>query len=149
MFLDKVERIQVRIENIFAGILSGFIALMMIFTTTDVCLRYIFNRPLAGVYVLCEMMMAGTVYLAIAYVQQKKGHVRVDVLYANFRRVTKAWSNIIGSVLLGIPLCWVILMQGSLPDLRAMLALGLVGGGLVWLGHAIFVRASYRFVEEL
>ena len=41
-----------------------------------------------------------------------EGHVRVDVLYTNFSPVKKAWSNIIGCLLLGIPLCWVILMHG-------------------------------------
>lgn len=42
-----------------------------------------------------------------------------------------------------------ILLQGSLPDLCVLLMLGVVVGGLLWLGHAVFTRASYRFVEEL
>lgn len=42
-----------------------------------------------------------------------------------------------------------ILIQGDLPDLRALLAFGVLGGLLLWLGHAVFTRASTRFVEEL
>jgi lipopolysaccharide transport system permease protein len=42
-----------------------------------------------------------------------------------------------------------ILIQGDLPDLRVLLALGVLGGVLLWLGHTVFTRASYRFVEEL
>lgn len=42
-----------------------------------------------------------------------------------------------------------ILIQGSLPDLRTLLILGALVGGLLWLGHTVFTRASYRFVEEL
>jgi lipopolysaccharide transport system permease protein len=42
-----------------------------------------------------------------------------------------------------------ILLQGSLPDLRVLLMLGVVVGGLLWLGHAVFTRTSYCFVEEL
>ena len=42
-----------------------------------------------------------------------------------------------------------ILIQGNLPDLRALLALGILVGVLLWLGHTVFTRASYRFVEEL
>jgi len=42
-----------------------------------------------------------------------------------------------------------ILIQGNLPDLRTLLALGVLGGMLLWLGHTIFTWASYRFVEEL
>jgi ABC-type polysaccharide/polyol phosphate export permease len=42
-----------------------------------------------------------------------------------------------------------ILIQGNLPDLRALLALGILVGVLLWLGHTVFTRASYHFVEEL
>ena len=42
-----------------------------------------------------------------------------------------------------------ILIGGSPPNLHALLALGVLGGVLLWFGHAIFKRASYRFVEEL
>ena len=42
-----------------------------------------------------------------------------------------------------------ILIDGNLPDLLTLLTLSLVSGGLLWLGHAVFRRASYRFVEEL
>ena len=42
-----------------------------------------------------------------------------------------------------------ILIQGNLLDLRALLALGVLVGVLLWLGHTVFTRASYRFVEEL
>jgi TRAP-type mannitol/chloroaromatic compound transport system permease small subunit len=42
----------------------------------------------------------------------QEGHVRVDVLYTGFSRRKKAWFDTIGSCLLGIPICWVILMHG-------------------------------------
>jgi lipopolysaccharide transport system permease protein len=42
-----------------------------------------------------------------------------------------------------------ILIEGTLPDLRALLALGILGGASLWLGHRVFKRASDRFVEEL
>jgi lipopolysaccharide transport system permease protein len=42
-----------------------------------------------------------------------------------------------------------ILIHGTLPDFPALLIVGALGGALLWIGHAIFTRASYRFVEEL
>jgi len=42
-----------------------------------------------------------------------------------------------------------ILIHGNLPDLGALLALGVLVGVLLWLGHMVFKRASTRFVEEL
>jgi lipopolysaccharide transport system permease protein len=43
----------------------------------------------------------------------------------------------------------VILIEGSWPDLRALLILGILTVGLLGLGYTVFTRASYRFVEEL
>jgi lipopolysaccharide transport system permease protein len=42
-----------------------------------------------------------------------------------------------------------ILIQGQVPDLWGLLVLGILLVLLVWLGHAVFKQASYRFVEEL
>ena len=79
MFFAKAEKIQISIENFFNSTSAAIVGFMMCLTTVDVILRYVFNSPIPGVYTLCEMLMVGIVYLAIAYVQQKKGHVRVDV----------------------------------------------------------------------
>ena len=78
--ITRVEKAQIAIENTFGGISAILICIMMVITTLDVFLRYLFNRPLHDVFHLCEMMMVGVVYLAIAYVQQRKGHVRVDLV---------------------------------------------------------------------
>ncbi len=79
MIFAKVEKIQVSVENFFNSVSAAIIGFMMGLTTVDVVLRYLFNSPIPGVYTLCEMLMVGIVYLAIAYVQQHKGHVRVDI----------------------------------------------------------------------
>lgn len=42
-----------------------------------------------------------------------------------------------------------ILIEGAPPDFYALLAIGAAGGALLWIGHAVFKQASYRFVEEL
>jgi lipopolysaccharide transport system permease protein len=42
-----------------------------------------------------------------------------------------------------------ILIEGTMPDLGALLVVGALGAAALWLGHTFFTRASYRFVEEL
>ena len=42
-----------------------------------------------------------------------------------------------------------ILIYGEMPDIPTLLTLGAIVGLFLWLGHKIFTRASYRFVEEL
>lgn len=42
-----------------------------------------------------------------------------------------------------------ILMGGSPPNFWPLLAISVGAGGLLWAGYTIFVRQSYRFVEEI
>jgi len=74
--LGKFQR---RVETFFNGVAASVVVFMMGLTTVDVVLRYVFNSPIPGVYTLCEMLIIGIVYLAIAYVQQQKSHIRVDI----------------------------------------------------------------------
>jgi len=80
MIFARLGKIQISVENFFNGIAAATVLFMMGLTTVDVVMRYVFNRPLPDVYNLCEMLIVGIVYLAIAYVQQQKSHVRVDVI---------------------------------------------------------------------
>jgi len=80
MPMDRGKNFQLKMERFFNGFAAIVITFMMLLTTADVALRYVFNSPLPGVYTLCEMLMVCVVYPAAAYVQQKKGHVRVDIL---------------------------------------------------------------------
>jgi len=55
----------------------------------------------------------GSLFLfASYYTLIKDGHVRVDVLYTNFSKKNKAKVNLIGSLILGIPLCLSIFFKG-------------------------------------
>ncbi len=42
-----------------------------------------------------------------------------------------------------------ILMRGELPNHLPLLALGGLAVGVLWFGYKVFMRSSYRFVEEL
>ncbi len=42
-----------------------------------------------------------------------------------------------------------ILIQGELPNLQSLLVLYAISAGLLSLGYMVFMRAHYRFVEEL
>ena len=79
MVFARLEKIQISVESVFNGVAAATLVFMMGLTTVDVVMRYVFNAPIPGVYTLCEMLIVAIVYLAIAYVQQQKSHVRVDV----------------------------------------------------------------------
>ncbi|MBS1269487.1 MAG: hypothetical protein MAG794_00438 [Gammaproteobacteria bacterium] len=74
--------------------------------------RFVFSYEQAYMGDLVRFWYAALFLFASAYALPHEGHVRVDVFYAQFTKQGKARTNAIGSVALGLPLCWVILTTG-------------------------------------
>tara|TARA_B100000029_G_scaffold24132_1_gene23810 strand:+ start:1164 stop:2198 length:1035 start_codon:yes stop_codon:yes gene_type:complete len=74
--------------------------------------RFVYSYEQAFMGDLVRMWYAGLFLFASAYALISEGHVRVDVFYTKFTKKRKAVSNSIGSMILGIPLCLVILGTG-------------------------------------
>ncbi len=93
----------------------GFIWLALLIVAAEfliVITRFVFSYEQAFMGDLVRFWYAGLFLFASAYTLVEDGHVRVDVLYANFSDRGKALTNSLGSLLLGLPLCWNILIQG-------------------------------------
>ena len=90
-----------------------WLALMVVLAEFMIVItRFIFSYEQAYMGDVVRFWYAALFLFASANTLVEEGHVRVDVLYANLKRRTKAFSNIVGISLLGLPICWVILMQG-------------------------------------
>jgi len=74
--------------------------------------RFIFSYEQAYMGDLVRFWYAALFLFASAYTLYDNGHVRVDVLYARCRPRKKAWVNALGTLFLGLPLCWTILHYG-------------------------------------
>ena len=74
--------------------------------------RFIFSYEQAFMADLVRFWYAALFLFASAYTLLEEGHVRVDVLYAAFADRTKGIVNAIGCILLGMSLCWVIIIYG-------------------------------------
>ena len=74
--------------------------------------RFIFSYEQAFMADLVRFWYAALFLFASAYTLLEEGHVRVDVLYAAFTDRTKGIVNAIGCILLGMSLCWVIIIYG-------------------------------------
>jgi TRAP-type mannitol/chloroaromatic compound transport system permease small subunit len=74
--------------------------------------RFIFSYEQAFMADLVRFWYAALFLIASAYTLYEDGHVRVDVLYARFRRRKKGKVNAIGSIILGMVFCWTILLLG-------------------------------------
>ena len=62
----------------YVGAFSLFV--MMCLTSVDVVGRYIFNRPITGVFELTQYLVLILIFSFIGYTQAQKGHVAVDLL---------------------------------------------------------------------
>ena len=74
--------------------------------------RFIYSYEQAFMGDLVRFWYASLFLLASAYSLVDEGHVRVDLFYTRFSARRKALTNAVGSMLLGIPLCWIILSMG-------------------------------------
>lgn len=74
--------------------------------------RFVFSYEQAFMADLVRFWYGALFLFASAYTLIKEGHVRVDILYAGFSERGKARTNFFGSLILGIPLCWIILTRG-------------------------------------
>ncbi len=61
---------------------------------------------------LVRFWYAALFLFASAYTLLEEGHVRVDVFYAGMRNRSKGFVNTVGTLLLGMTLCWTILIVG-------------------------------------
>ena len=94
----------------------GFIWLSLMIVAAEftiVISRFVFSYEQAFQGDLVRFWYAGLFLFASAYTLMHDGHVRVDVFYTNFTARGKAATNALGSLILGLPLCWTILILGT------------------------------------
>ena len=93
----------------------GFIWLAVLVVGSEfsiVLSRFIFEYEQAFQGDLVRFWYSALYLFASAYALMHEGHVRVDVLYTGFSERKKAWTNSIGSLVLGIPLCLIVIFLG-------------------------------------
>jgi len=93
----------------------GFIWLAVLVVASEffiVISRFIFEYEQAFQGDLVRFWYSALYLFASAYALMHEGHVRVDVLYTGFSEKKKAWTNTLGSLLFGIPLCLIVLFLG-------------------------------------
>ncbi|MEZ5740330.1 MAG: TRAP transporter small permease subunit [Burkholderiaceae bacterium] len=90
-----------------------WLALLVVLAELGIVLsRFIFSYEQAFMGDLVRFWYAAFFLFASAYTLVEEGHVRVDVFYAGFKSKTKGFVNAVGSLLLGMAFCWVILVVG-------------------------------------
>jgi TRAP-type mannitol/chloroaromatic compound transport system permease small subunit len=90
-----------------------WLALLVVVAELQIVIsRFVYSYEQAFMGDLVRMWYGALFLFASAFTLVEDGHVRVDVLYAGFSDRKKGLVNAIGSVCLGLPLCWTILLLG-------------------------------------
>jgi TRAP-type mannitol/chloroaromatic compound transport system permease small subunit len=79
--------------------------LMVLVSFTIVVLRYGFDLGWIAMQESVLYLHALVFMLGAGYTLKADGHVRVDIFYQKFSPQQKAWVNLLGSLLLLLPVC--------------------------------------------
>jgi TRAP-type C4-dicarboxylate transport system permease small subunit len=75
------------------------IVTMMMLTTADVILRYLFDSPILGSMEMTELLMVSIAGLSLAWCTLKSGHIRVDIITNMFSKKANKRINMINYIL--------------------------------------------------
>ncbi len=85
---------------------------MVLLTSAVVLLRYLFNVGWIAMQEVSTYFHAILFMLGAAYTLKLDGHVRVDIFYRPLSRRGKAWVDLLGTLLLLLPVCLFMLWVG-------------------------------------
>lgn len=131
----------------------------MFLVTTDVLYRAVAGKALLGVYNLSEIIMVGVCFFALAYTQNRKGHVRMELVLERLPLRARGLSEAT-SLLLSLVICLLMFCR-SVVELQVAVQIRLVSAGIVkwpaWplkivvsLGlFLLCIRLAFQFVEQI
>jgi TRAP-type mannitol/chloroaromatic compound transport system permease small subunit len=113
------------VTGIFVRGTLGFTWLALLIVVAELLIvisRFVYSYEQSFMGDLVRFWYAALFLFASAYTFLDEGHVRVDVFYAGMRPTAKGAVNATGCLLLGMTLCWVILVLGMSASTSAILA---------------------------
>jgi len=132
------------LSAVIAGLTKGlsmiWLALLVVVAEFSIVItRFIFSYEQAYMGDLVRFWYAALFLFASAYTLVAEGHVRVDVLYAGMGIRGKARVNTFGSILLGIPLCFTILVLG-MENRQSSLSSPIINVEISQSAYGLFVK---------
>ena len=75
-----VARALMRVQNVQLWLAASALVAMMMVTVIDVCMRYLFNRPVRGAYDFTEAMLVVFVFHGLALCFWTRSHIVIDLI---------------------------------------------------------------------
>jgi tripartite ATP-independent transporter DctM subunit len=106
---NRIVKVLSGTERAGAIISGSFILIMMVMTTLDVFLRYVFNSPITGNYELQPLLLIGVVFLAASSIQAKRSHIVLDLISSHLsegnQSAIRLFSDLIFLIFAAL-ICW-------------------------------------------
>jgi TRAP-type mannitol/chloroaromatic compound transport system permease small subunit len=97
---------------VYSGAVMHWINVALVaILTYEVIARYIFNRPTMWAHQLSMIFLGAMASFSWAWVHERKEHVRVDIFYRNYSPRAKALTDVIGFLLLFLPLFFALSLE--------------------------------------
>ncbi len=93
--------------RVTAFVVVSIFVLVGILIFVDVILRYVFNAPISGVSQVTGLAMILAVFLTVAYAQQEKAHVSIDLLA---RKLSPKGKVVLDNILYCLAICAIVLL---------------------------------------
>jgi TRAP-type mannitol/chloroaromatic compound transport system permease small subunit len=110
-----------RVNDTVGRIIRLLSLLLVVVTTYDVAMRYLFNTSFVFVQELEWHLFAILFLMAAGYAHLKSDHVRVDLFYARFSPRTRALIDLVGGIVFLFPTCFLII-NSAIPFVKASMA---------------------------
>jgi len=112
---DGLLRLAAALESVSVAVgrsVALLTVLMVLVTAVVVLLRYLFGLGWIWLQESITWMHAAVFMLAAAYTLAREEHVRVDVFYREMSPRARAWVDLVGTLVLLLPVCAFLLWSG-------------------------------------
>lgn len=113
MTLARVLDVTESLVRLVGRVISWAVLLMTLIMFVIVVLRHFFNTGSIALQESVLYLHAAVFMLGLAWTLADDGHVRVDIFYQQRSSRGRAWTDLLGSLLLLLPMC-AVLFLGSL-----------------------------------
>jgi TRAP-type mannitol/chloroaromatic compound transport system permease small subunit len=110
--MKKFFKIIDRMNELIGKAVSFLILVLVVVIVYEIAVRYFFNSPTIWAHEISQMVYGGYVILLGGYLQQRNGHVNVDIIYSRFKPRTRAVIDLF-TWLLFFAFCGVLLLKGG------------------------------------
>ena len=107
--MQKIVQTIDRINDLVGRSISWLTLVMVIVTFLIVVLRYVFSIGSIAMQESVIYLHALVFMLGAAYTLKRNAHVRVDIFYERMSPRSRAWVDLLGTVLLLVPFCLFII----------------------------------------